>query len=200
MATGVTSVLSTNRLQLRRFTSLDAENLFALDADPEVMNFITGGSGTPRAVIEKQILPRFVREQDETGIFGFWAAELANHFIGWFSLRRLDGLPEQAALGYRLRREVWGQGLATEGAQLLVERGFQLGNLSRIGATTYEENLASISVMKKLGMLFERRYQMDAAGIEAMDTAAADPSEVFPGADVEYVISNSRWRHRLPPP
>ena len=141
----------------------DAQALFDLDADPEVMRFITGGTGTPRAVVERQILPRFIREQDDAGIFGFWAAECSGVFAGWFSLRRTDGLPGEASLGYRLRRQFWGQGLATEGAGFLVDRGFRLGSLEKIIATTYEENLASIAVMTKLGLRFQRRFSAPAA-------------------------------------
>jgi RimJ/RimL family protein N-acetyltransferase len=185
--------LSTDHLRLRRFTESDAEDLFNLDADPAVMRFITGGAGTPRETIERQILPRFIREQDQAGVFGFWAAEQPDGFVGWFSLRPIDGLPGDAALGYRLRQPSWGQGLATEVCRLLVDRGFRLGNLERIVATTYEDNLASIRVMQKLGMRFERRFHMDAASIAAMDTADADPANAFPGADVEYVIDRRRW-------
>jgi RimJ/RimL family protein N-acetyltransferase len=185
--------LSTDRLRLRRFIAADAENLFKLDADPEVMRFITGGAGTPRPTIEQQILPRFIREQDEAGIFGFWAAEHQRSFVGWFSLRALEGLPGEAALGYRFCRAAWGQGLATEGARRLVDRGFQQGGLDRIVATTYEENLGSIRVMQKLGMWFVRSFRLDAAGIAGMDTAEADPANAFPGVDVEYAIDRSNW-------
>ena len=189
----MTTRLFSDRLTLRRFTPADADNLFALDADPEVMRFITGGSGTARAVIKKQILPRFIREQDQAGVFGFWAAELTNAFIGWFSLRRLDGLPEEASLGYRLQRSAWDRGLATEGARLLVERVFLLSDVEKVLATTYEDNLGSIAVMKKLGMQFQRSFHMDAASIEAMDTATMDPAEAFPGDDVEYAVSRAQW-------
>ena len=185
--------LRTERLRLRRFTASDAEALFNLDADPNVMRFITGGAGTPRSTIERQILPRFSREQDQAGVFGFWAAEQKGGFVGWFSLRLIEGLPGEATLGYRLRRPSWGQGLATEGSRQLVDRGFRLGGLSRIIATTYEDNLGSIRVMEKLGMRFERSFQLDAASIDAIDTADVDPAGAFRGLDVEYAIDRSRW-------
>ena len=126
-------------------------------------------------------------------MFGFWAAEQAGQFIGWFSLRQIEGLPEQATLGYRLSRSSWGQGLATEGSRLLIERGFRMGNLQQIIATTYEDNLASIAVMTKLGMRFERRYRLGADELAGIDTAAADPADAFPGDDVEYAIRRSDW-------
>ena len=63
-------------------------------------------------------------------------------------------------------------------------------------ATTYEDNLASITVMKKLNMQFERRYRLDADDLAAMDTATADPGEPFPGDDVEYAILRSQWSEK----
>ena len=193
MAAANSPVLRTERLELRRFREADADALFDLDADPAVMRFITGGAGTPRAAIEGRILPRFIREQDIAGLFGFWAAEHDGDFAGWFSLREIDGLPGEAALGYRLRRIYWGLGLATEGAQLLIDRGFRLGGLERIVATTYEDNLGSIAVMRKLGMRFQHRFKMAADELAATDTAVADPDKLFPGDDVEFALERSRW-------
>ena len=45
---------------LRWFTEADADNLFDLDSDSEVMRFLTGGKPTPREVIRNETLPRFL--------------------------------------------------------------------------------------------------------------------------------------------
>ena len=45
------TLLETPRLRLRRFTAVDAEHLFALDNDPEVMRYLNGGVPTPRSVV-----------------------------------------------------------------------------------------------------------------------------------------------------
>lgn len=187
--------LHSERLNLRRFNLSDKAALFELDDDPAVMRFITGGSHTPEDTINKQILPLFMRESDDVNVCGFWAAELKtdDQFIGWFCLRELYGLPGQASLGYRLRREIWGQGLATEGARTLIERGFRVKHLDRIMATTYEENRASIAVMRRLGMRFVRAYQLSADELVNTDTSAQDPDTLFPGKDVEYSIDRSDW-------
>ncbi len=44
-------LLETERLRLRRFVAADADLLVALDADPEVMRYITYGKPTPRAAV-----------------------------------------------------------------------------------------------------------------------------------------------------
>ena len=66
--------LTTERLVLCRFIEADADNLFDLDGDPEVMRFLTGGKPTPRDVIENEILPRFLRYHKHSEGFGVWAA------------------------------------------------------------------------------------------------------------------------------
>ena len=53
--------LETERLLLRQFTPDDVDNLVALDGDPEVMRYINGGRPTPRAEIEHDYLPAFLR-------------------------------------------------------------------------------------------------------------------------------------------
>ena len=51
--------LETARLVLRRFTEIDVDYLLQLDNEPEVMHFLTGGTPTPRAIIQTKTLPEF---------------------------------------------------------------------------------------------------------------------------------------------
>ena len=66
--------LESERLVLRRFVRADAENLFRLESDPEVMRFLTGGVPTPRQVIERDVLPRMLSDHDHYPELGYWAA------------------------------------------------------------------------------------------------------------------------------
>lgn len=50
--------LDTPRLILRRFTADDVDNMVALDGDPAVMRYITGGRPTPRDEMRDDMLPR----------------------------------------------------------------------------------------------------------------------------------------------
>jgi RimJ/RimL family protein N-acetyltransferase len=63
--------LETPRLVLRRFTMADVDNLVSLDADPDVMHFITGGIATSRAEIEKEVLPAFLAYYARHDGYGF---------------------------------------------------------------------------------------------------------------------------------
>jgi len=105
--------LETERLVLRRFTEDDADLLVELDADPEVMHFITGGRLTPRREIEREILPAYLEYYERYAGFGFWAAveRSSGDFVGWFHFRPESADdPDHVELGYRLRRPFWGMG------------------------------------------------------------------------------------------
>src|SRR5215469_4544642 len=154
--------LETERLVLRRFTATDVEHLVELDSDPEVMRFLTGGRPTPREVIQRDILPAFLRSYEPGSGLGVFAAieKESGEFVGWFGFRPKDAAnPTEVTLGYRLRRAVWGRGYATEGARALIRQGFTALGMQRVYATTYEFNLASRRVMEKAGLSFVRTFR-----------------------------------------
>lgn len=82
--THVQILLETRRLILRPFTADDAEHLFALDNDPVVMRYINGGIPISIEIIEKEILPVFLRHDDQFPLYGFWAAinKTSHRFLG----------------------------------------------------------------------------------------------------------------------
>jgi RimJ/RimL family protein N-acetyltransferase len=102
--------LETERLVLRRFTTADVDNLVSLDADPDVMRFVNGGKPTSREEIENEFLPAFLGYYQRYQEYGFWAAieRSTGEFLGWFPFRPRDpAVPEQAELGYRLRKSAF---------------------------------------------------------------------------------------------
>ena len=188
--------LETARLTLRRFTDADADDLCALDADPAVMRFLTGGSPTPCDVIRREILPRFLRSYEAGAGYGYWAAivRATGAFAGWFGLRPA-GAPAsgEAELGYRLRQALWGQGYATEGARALIDAGFAGAGLRRIVATTYQDNLASRRVMEKAGLIFVRSFRLTAEELAAPGTYQVSAPALWDGNDVEYALTREAW-------
>src|ERR687885_1926212 len=80
--------LETDRLVLRRLTEADVDNLYDLDRDSAVMRFLNGGTPTPRDVIQREILPRYLRYYDHFEGYGVWAAieKASGEFLGWFAL------------------------------------------------------------------------------------------------------------------
>ena len=193
--------LETERLVLRRLTIADLDDLVALDGDPEVMRYLTGGSGTPREAIEREILPRWLGYYEQYDGFGFWAAieRDSGAFVGWFSFRPHEGSPPgEVELGYRLRRAAWGRGYATEGARALIRKGFSELGVRRVVANTYEYNVGSRRVMEKAGLTLVRRYRPTPDDLAAGDTFAdaGAAAEVWDGDEVEYALSKEDWERR----
>ncbi len=189
--------LETERMMLRQFMTSDVDHLFDLDSDPEVMRYLTGGRPTPHEVIQNDILPTFLRSYESFSGLGVFAAieKESGEFLGWFSFRPKDAASlNEVELGYRLRRAVWGQGYATEGACALISLGFTELGVQRVFATTYQDNLASRRVMEKAGLSLVRTYRMTVAELQAHDTTSHSTSEeLWDGDDVEYALQKADW-------
>jgi len=150
--------LETERLILRRITMEDAEDLRALDADPEVRRRVDMPEAPSLAEVVGRILPRML-SFEEPGLGFFAAVERATgDFLGWFHFRRSEAWPDAVELGYRLKRAAWGKGLATEGARALVRKGFTEQGVRRVVASALAANTASTRVMEKCGLTLARRF------------------------------------------
>lgn len=86
-------------------------------------------------------------------------------------------------IGYGVRRDLWGRGIASEAAALLVDFGFRTLGLHRISAVHHPDNVASGRVMQKIGMRFEGRFRdhMYAQGKWRDSLAYAILEEELPG-------------------
>ena len=183
----MSAFLETPRLVLRAFTPEDADLLVCLDADPEVMRFLSGGQPTPRAIVVAEELPRILALRDG---YGQWAAHdrATGAFLGWFGLTPLGASlggprPGEAELGYRLKRAAWGRGLATEGARALVDKAFADLGMRRVVGETMTVNAGSRRVLEKAGLRFVRTFFFDWGG----DIEGGDQG------DVEYEITYEEW-------
>lgn len=182
-------LFETERLVLRRFTEADADDLFDLHGDSEVMRFLTGGRPTPRDVILNETLPRFLRSYERFEGFGVWAAieRSTGEFLGWFEFHPPEGRgPEEAELGYRLRRSAWGKGYATEGSRALIRRGFTELGVRRVVAETMAVNAASRRVMEKAGLTYVRTFHQEWPWRIEGDEHG----------DVDYALRKADWERR----
>lgn len=142
--------LNTLRLALRPVTPADRADLVALEADPEVMRFLNGGRPVPEeACPDSDFLTPRGTEPEVLAAH----AHATGAFIGWFALfddGRVDGV-RTAELGYRLRRDAWGQGFASEGARALVAEALGRRGFGRVRAQTMSVNIGSRRVLEKVG-------------------------------------------------
>jgi RimJ/RimL family protein N-acetyltransferase len=146
-------ILETERLYLRPPTTDDLEGIYRLGSNPNVMRFITGKTQS-----RKEARKDLARRMETAHLpLGYWIVETrqAKDFVGWLALKQLDKTPE-IEIGYRFLEEQWGRGFATEASQEVLAYGFDTLQLERIVAVAMVENKASLRVMEKIGLRFEK--------------------------------------------
>lgn len=146
-------MLETPRLVLRRWKEADLAPFTAMNADPEVMRYFPHGLSPAESL---EAFHRMGAHFDRYG-FGPFAAEL-RETGAWAGLLGLNVPTFEAPftpcveIGWRLARQFWNRGLATEGASCVLDYAFNQLALSEIVAFTVPSNLPSRRVMEKLGM------------------------------------------------
>jgi ribosomal-protein-alanine N-acetyltransferase len=136
------------------FRTDDLDNLATLLASPDVMRYVEDGQPKNRNVAEKALNSIIAHWQREG--FGRWAVEekASGQFIGFGGLRSLHGTPEVV---FHMGPEHWGKGYGTELGKAALNYGFNERGFDRIVAIAKPDNAASIHVLDKLGMKFQRR-------------------------------------------
>ncbi len=142
-------ILDTLRMQLRPLQPDDAPHFFRLNADPLVLQY-TGDEPFRDEAAARQYLDGYdqftrfrmgrmamIRKEDEA-------------WLGWCGLR-MDAQTADVDLGFRIFRQYWGKGYASEAAQASAQYGWSIGLQGIIGRAV-RDNSASIRVLEKVGM------------------------------------------------
>lgn len=144
-------VLETKRLTLREMTLYDIDDLLEVLSDREAMQFYPQpfDRQMTQTWVERNI-QRYARHG-----FGLWALILkeSGKLIGDCGLvmQEVDGV-EEVEIGYHIRRDLWGKGLATEAAQACRDYGFTQLGFDRLISLVNPANIASCRVAEKNGM------------------------------------------------
>lgn len=141
------AVITTDRLQLRRWRDTDRAAFHDLNSDPAVMATI--GPVMSRAESDA-FMNRMEAHFDEHG-YGLWCVDLGGESIGFTGLSRpwwRDGVE----VGWRLRSNWWGHGYATEAAAAALAYGFGRVGLEEIISFTAVINERSQAVMRRIGL------------------------------------------------
>lgn len=154
--------LRTERLVMRAWTGADRDAFAEMNADPEVMEHF------PSTLTREQsdaFVDRIERVFAEHG-YGLWVLERDGAFLGFtglwvpaFHAPFMDELLQPVIeVGWRLRRDAWGHGYATEAARESIRFGFETIGLPQIVSFAVVGNLRSQAVMKRLGMTLLTTY------------------------------------------
>jgi RimJ/RimL family protein N-acetyltransferase len=144
--------IETARLQLRHFTLDDFDDLFRIYSDPEVMRYL---SLRTKEQTQASLCKHIQHWQEHN--FGMYAVidKESGKMIGRCGLGFLDNTPE-VELGYVFDKSYWNMGLATEASKATLNYGFEEIKLDRIVAIAKPENIASVRVIQKIGMKYEK--------------------------------------------
>jgi RimJ/RimL family protein N-acetyltransferase len=154
--------LLTDRLVLRDIAEADAELLFDLDADPEVMRYIPWRAPDVawyRDRIRAVHLPQQAHPWHGVRIV---IDRAGGEFLGWVFIRPATdsksalelgwSQPGEEEVGFRYQRSAWGRGVATEAATPLVKIALADPATTAVVACALSGNKRSLRVLEKLGL------------------------------------------------
>lgn len=148
-------VLESARLRLRAFRDDDLHDLFAVHADPEVMRYWSFPAWTEL----EQARPRLENAKSgcDPARLLCWAMAKRDddRLIGGVTLFAIQSEQGRAEIGYSLGSAHWGQGLAREALQLVLDHAFGALQLRRVEADIDPRNEASVRLIERLGFVRE---------------------------------------------
>ena len=146
------------RLGFRRWQETDLDAFTAINTDPEVMRFFE--KPLPREDTQA-MMTRMERLFEERGFCYFAVDDLESQTLigtiglGWKTFEA-DFTPT-VDIGWRIGKIWWNQGLCTEGAKACLDYAKQQ-QITQLVSFASVGNLASIQVMKKIGMQYEKDF------------------------------------------
>jgi len=152
----MSTILTTERLRLRPFSESDIDAAYVLWSDPKVVRYMrTEPMTRDQVTVHVQTLIATINAPERRDFHFAIVHSGSNRLIGWCTLRVHDPENREADIGYAICRGAWGNGYTTEAACALLAFGFGALNLHRICARCVPENLASVRVIEKIGMVCE---------------------------------------------
>ena len=151
--------VETERLILREYTITDLDVEHENNLDPELFTYMPFNPPNTKEDTRKRII-HMIEKQKKTPRTDYDVAitlKSNKKLIGGCRLNKVSDI--QGHIGYKLAKEHWGKGYATEAAKALTDYGFTELNLHRVYATVHPDNAASIRVLEKVGMIPEGRLR-----------------------------------------
>lgn len=155
--------IETPRLILRDILSEDEEDMFKMDSNPIVHQYL--GNKPIRTIAETRENIAFIRKQYIDFGIGRWAVieKETSLFAGWAGLKwiteEMNHHQNFYDLGYRLSPQFWGKGIASEAAIASFEYAFNELKVNKLYAITHVENLASRHILEKIGFNFVETFK-----------------------------------------
>lgn len=164
----------TPRLVLTTWRLTDVDSLLAVHSDPETMRYVRHGRPDTRSEVE-DLIRGYIHEHQSLGATKWRLADREGRLIGRAGFKAQG---DDRELGYTIRRDRWGQGVATEIAAALV--GWHRKHATTLALRAYVEpdNRASARVLEKVG--FELVGTEDHRGTECLLYRLPQPARSDP--------------------
>ena len=161
-------VIQTERLILRKFTLNDADFMLELLNTPAWLRFIGDRNVRTIEEAEQYLLNGNIRSYQEYG-FGFYVVVIkeTQKSIGICGIVKREGL-EDVDIGFAFFQQFMGNGYGYEAASAVLNYALNDLKIKRIIAIVDPENAVSISLIKKIGLQFEKMVQLSQKDIELM--------------------------------
>jgi len=144
----------TVRLILKPRTIDDLESCIEMDIAPQATEYIPGewnGSYEHLTFLKERILKSY---PSGLGYWSIFSKENPINFLGWIHLLPVKDDRQATEIGWRLKYSAWGNGYATEAAQVIIAHAFSIADFNRIVAYTHSANNRSIKMMNRLGLKY----------------------------------------------
>lgn len=144
-------IFQTDRLTIRDFTESDFQEVHDLVKEPEIYKYQHWGPNTEEDTLN--FINMCVSQQSEEPRKSFEMAITmteTGQLLGAIGIRVRSY--NKSDIGYWVRRDFWGKGIASEATNGLLEFGFKTLGLNKITATASPENIGSVRVLEKVGM------------------------------------------------
>ena len=161
-------VTETERLILRKFTLDDAAFMLELLNTPAWLRFIGDRGVRTIEEAEQYLLDENIKSYQEYG-FGFYVVVVkeTNESIGICGIKKREEL-DDIDIGFGFFPQFVGKGYGYEAAYATLDFAINILKIKRIVAIVDPENAASISLIKKIGLQFEKMVQLSRKDIELM--------------------------------
>lgn len=147
--------IETERLILRKFTMDDLDAYMTLVSNPDVMKFSLSGPIQENIKV-KERLQRILDQYSQCG-YGLFAVikKATGEFVGGIGItnQEVDGV-SQPELGYRILPKFWGQGLASEACQAVIQFAFKELKMKELISIIVPHNTRSLHVANRIGMTY----------------------------------------------
>jgi RimJ/RimL family protein N-acetyltransferase len=160
------SIANSERLKFGLIQDDEADLLYELEKDPDVMHFINSGQAVTFDDVIKNSIPRLQAYRNSQKGWGLWkvVSKDNDEYLGWVLIRpenffnQMPNDENNLEIGWRFKKSSWGHGYATEAALAIMNAILQQTGVNQFHAIADKSNHASIKIMTKLGMEFKKEF------------------------------------------